>query len=74
MPQQAAPKQKQQLNVYTLMLIMAFIALCTGCGFLYYELSQYGSYPQWKTGGSVGSLMIDSIHSAVPAARSFMVG
>jgi hypothetical protein len=44
--------QKQKLNVYTVMLIVAFVALLTACLLLYLELRQYGSMPWWKTEGA----------------------
>lgn len=60
MPQAHVPTQKQQLNVYTMMLIISFIALCVGCGLLYWELSQYGNYPQWST-RSVGASTLQAV-------------
>lgn len=48
----AAPKPGT--NVYTVMLIMSFLALLTATTLLAMELGRFGSYPQWKTtsGGS----------------------
>ena len=45
--------QKRQLNVYTVMLIIAFFAITTACLLLYLELRRWGSFPWWKaeTGG-----------------------
>lgn len=40
--------QKQPLNVYTVMLIVAFCAIITACLLLYLELKQWGSFPWWK--------------------------
>jgi hypothetical protein len=45
----AAPVQKQRINVYTMMLILSFIALVTACILMYMELQSYGTYPWWKT-------------------------
>ncbi len=48
-PQAAAPTQKQKINVYTMMLVIAFICLVTACVLLYQELTLWGSYPWWNT-------------------------
>ena len=37
--------QKQQLNVYTVMLIVAFCAITIACLLLYLELRRWGSFP-----------------------------
>jgi hypothetical protein len=42
-----APVQKQKLNVYTVMLVISFVALTTGCVFLYLELQRYGKAGDW---------------------------
>jgi hypothetical protein len=47
--------QKQGTNVYTVMLILAFLALVTGSVLLYMELGRYGTYPWWQTPASAGS-------------------
>jgi hypothetical protein len=47
------PEQKQQANVYTMMLIISFAAICVACGLLWAELQQYAPYPWWKTEGVV---------------------
>lgn len=41
--------QKQGFNVYSMMLILSFIALITGASLLASELSKYGAFPQWNT-------------------------
>ena len=57
-PQDAKPPvAKQRLNVYTVMLIVSFIAICTACVLLYLELSQYGAYPWWKVDQAIGLLL-----------------
>jgi len=48
-PQIAAPVGKQRFSVYTMMLIISFIALVAGSVLLYTELDKYGPFPQWKT-------------------------
>ncbi|MBA2117494.1 hypothetical protein [Bremerella alba] len=41
--------RKSNLSVYTMMLILSFIALTTGAILLFMELQRYGSWPQWNT-------------------------
>ena len=41
--------QKPDTDVYTVMLVISFIAVLIGCILLYLELSRYGSYPWWNT-------------------------
>ena len=45
------PEQKQRTNVYTMMLIISFAAICVACTLLWFELQEYGPYPWWKTEG-----------------------
>ena len=50
-PNTPAPvAQKQGTNIYTVMLILSFLALTTGAILLYMELSKYGPYPWWGAG------------------------
>lgn len=51
----APPVQKQGTNVYTMMLILSFIAIVTSCVLLHQELSRFGNYPWWNTGAAAGS-------------------
>ncbi len=44
--------QKQGTNIYTVMLILTFLALVTGTVLLSMELNRYGSYPWWRTPAS----------------------
>ncbi len=44
------PEQKQQFNVYTVMLIISFVATCIACTLLYMELQEYAP-EYWGTGG-----------------------
>ena len=58
-------EQKQLANVYTMMLIISFIALCAAVWLLYIELQQYGdTFEWWKTSGvsapSSASLVVPS--------------
>lgn len=48
-PQVSVPPGKQRFNVYTMMLIVSFIALVLGSVMLYTELNKYGPFPQWRT-------------------------
>lgn len=45
----APPVVKQGTNIYTVMLILAFLAIVVSCVLLYMELTQYGSWPYWNT-------------------------
>lgn len=48
--------QKQGTNIYTVMLILSFLALVTGTVLLSMELNRFGTYPQWKApSASAGS-------------------
>jgi len=49
--QPSPPVVKQGTNIYTVMLILAFLALVTSCILLYMELTQFGNYPWWNTSG-----------------------
>jgi len=40
------------MNVYTFMLIVAFISLLIGSALLFGELLRYGSYPWWNASGT----------------------
>lgn len=45
-----APVQKQKINVYTVMLVISFLALVTGSVFLYLELQRFGKpIDYWNT-------------------------
>ena len=44
-------EQKQRNNIYTMMLILAFISVTVACVLLWMELQEYGSFPWWKTSG-----------------------
>jgi hypothetical protein len=46
--------QKQPLNVYTVMLIVAFCAISVACLLLYMELRRWGSFPWWKPASGGG--------------------
>ncbi len=48
--------QKQPLNVYTVMLIVAFCAISLACLLLYLELRRWGSFPWWKPASGGGAI------------------
>jgi hypothetical protein len=47
----AAPTQKPGTNIYTVMLILSFLAIVTACIILAMELNRFGAYPWWATPG-----------------------
>jgi hypothetical protein len=49
-PVASAPTTKHNFNVYSMMLLLSFIALTVGAMLLYYELTKYGSFPYWRAG------------------------
>jgi hypothetical protein len=64
--------QKQPLNVYTVMLIVAFFAITIACLLLYLELRQWGSFPWWKAqsgGGAAAYVTPAEAALPVPTAR-----
>lgn len=56
--QQAPVEQKQRLNVYTVMLIVAAICFLIASILFYMELTKFGSYPWWKTNASQATGML----------------
>ena len=49
-PVEQPTEQKQRANIYTVMLILAFAAICVACVLLYLELRVYAP-DYWKTKG-----------------------
>ncbi|PQO48004.1 hypothetical protein [Blastopirellula marina] len=47
-PQSSGNPPKQKVNIYSMMLILSFIALLVGAILMYMELNRFGSFPQWK--------------------------
>jgi len=43
--------EKPSFNVYTMMLVLAFLALVAGSVFFYLELNDYGPGTPWSTSG-----------------------
>lgn len=41
--------RKSSLNIYTVMLLISFMALTTGAILLFLELQRFGNWPQWNT-------------------------
>ena len=56
-------EQKQRNNIYTMMLILAFAAICTACVLLWLELQEYGTFPWWKTSG----IQVPTISAVAPS-------
>ena len=52
-PRPVAPVVKQATNIYTVMLLLAFLAIVTATVVLYLNLKQFDPYPWWNT-SSVG--------------------
>lgn len=44
-------EQKQRTSIYTMMLLLAFVATTIGWVVLWLELREYGEYPWWRTDG-----------------------
>ena len=42
-------EQKPRANIYTMMLILSFVAVCVACFLLWRELQAYAPYPWWET-------------------------
>lgn len=61
--------QKQPLNVYTVMLIVAFCAISLACLLLYLELRRWGSFPWWKpaSGGAATSYLLEDDTPPMPS-------
>lgn len=57
------PQEKQKTNVYTVMMILSFLALVTGTVVLSMELNRYGEYPWWRA-----SAATSGAPAAAPAA------
>ena len=52
----AQATRKHDFNIYTVMLIIAFVALLIGTLVLFMELNKYGNFPgsfPWKTGDAI---------------------
>lgn len=44
------PTEKPETNVFTVMLLLAFLALVVGCVLMHLELERFGpEYPYWTT-------------------------
>jgi hypothetical protein len=57
--------QKQPLNVYTVMLIVAFLALTIASLLLYLELTQWGSFPWWKAESGGAAAVVQPWRDAI---------
>ena len=57
------PQQKQRANIYTMMLIVAFIALTIGSAILWMELDRYDWDTEAKDAASL-SAPVSEVHGA----------
>lgn len=62
------PREKQATNVYTVMLILSFLALLIGTIVLYNELKLYGKFPWWKASASGPPVSAPAAPAAAPVA------
>lgn len=46
-----APRRKAGFNVYTVMLLLSFLALMVADILLLLEMNAWGPFPPWKVGG-----------------------
>ena len=67
-PQQQ-PVQKRKFDVYTMMLIVAFLAIVTACVLLAYELNRWGSYPWWNTSDAQPASVMNWIDGEVMTVK-----
>ena len=64
-------EQKQRNNIYTMMLILSFLAICVACVLLFLELQEYGTFPTWwKTTGFAPPAAVSSVIAPVPEGWS----
>lgn len=72
-PGSEGPAQKQRTNVYTVMLVIALIAIITSCVVLYMELKRWGNYPYWNTRDAEprAAWLLDFSPSEVPVWGDF---
>ncbi|UUO06042.1 hypothetical protein M4951_22110 [Blastopirellula sp. J2-11] len=68
-PQSSGNPPKQKLNIYSMLLILSFIALLIGAILMYLELNQFGTFPQWKVSQASPATAI-----ALPAAAPSAIG
>ena len=58
--------QKQRLNVYTVMVMVAFFAITIACLLLYLELRRWGSFPWWKAESGASTSYLLPLESSEP--------
>ncbi len=62
--------QKQNTNIYTVMLILSFVAISLASLLLYLEANQWGSFPWWKPASSTAtSYLHEPAESHLPLAN-----
>jgi len=50
------PVEKARTNVYTVMLIVSFLAILTACAVLYFHLDGYGEFMKWWEASASNSM------------------
>ena len=62
---QSQPTSKQSLNIYTMMLVISFIAMLAGTFMLLLELRKWGNFPNeqpWNTNsGKINLSQVDDL-------------
>lgn len=62
---------KQDINVYTMMLFAAFVALLIGCIAMAIEMGRYPFPTPWNSGSSRAAVTAQWIPAELPTAESF---
>jgi hypothetical protein len=63
----AAPQRKPQADIYTVLLVIAFVAIITAIIFLYLETADYGTY---KYNGAPPVAKVDARDAATRLANT----
>ena len=67
-------ERKPSANIYTMMLILSFIAVCIACTLLWIELQVYAPYPWWETkqvAPATTSLYTPGVNFSVELVRNY---
>jgi hypothetical protein len=67
------PAQKQRADVYTVMLIIAFICIVTATILMYAELKRWGGSPPWNTSDAKASADWHELQLGHPLASNQFV-
>ena len=63
----AAPQRKPQADIYTVLLVIAFVAIITAIVFLYLETADYGTN---KYSGAPPVARVESLDTTISLAKS----